>query len=55
MAKLLFENGRLDEAKQIALQGIKTVNDTECLEKFAGWIHRMQQYQATMSSESDED
>ena len=54
MAKLFYENGRLDEAKQIALQGIKTVNNTECLEKFAGWIHRMQ-YQATELSEPDED
>ena len=41
MAKLFVENGRLDEAEQISLRGIKTVNDTECLEKFVGWIRRL--------------
>ena len=41
MAKLFVENGRLDEAEQISLRGIKTVNDAECLEKFVGWIRRL--------------
>ena len=40
MATLFVENGRLDEAEQISLRGIKTVNNTECLEKFVGWIRR---------------
>ena len=41
MARLLIDNGRLDEAEQIALRGIKTVTNAEPLKKVVGLIQRL--------------